>query len=210
MIYAYNFDYDGVLRSISWEGIFKAYKELARYKNKDHQDFFKNIEELKEWFNPDWRINLERLGGFDDEELDTVNEIYHSCYDPHVGVFEWAENILSDLSTRHTLALLSASSAKSIYGSIGSLQEFFSLIVCNDHVARIKPDPEGVYLIINKLKSAPDNTVIIGDTEADILAGKSAGIKTGAVKWGGITPWQELMDLKPDYAFHEPDELFSL
>ena len=84
------------------------------------------------------------------------------------------------------------------------------MLLGSDHVKEIKPDPEGIHLIMKKEKSVPENTLIIGDTEVDILAGKSAGIKTGAVKWGGITPWETLMDLKPDYAFHEPDELFSL
>ena len=65
-------------------------------------------------------------------------------------------------------------------------------------------------MILEKLNGTPGDTLIVGDTEADILAGQAAGIKTGAVKLGGITPWETLMDLKPDYAFHEPDELFSL
>lgn len=204
------FDFDGVLRSISWEGIFEAYKALAKYKGLDYKKLFKEIDEFKKWFNPDWHINLEKLGGFRADELGKINEIYHSYYDPYVGIFDWADDLLRDLSSRHELAMLSASSLNSINGSAGDLRNYFSAIIGNDHVARIKPDPEGIHLIVRKLGACYNETVLIGDTEADIVAGKSAGIKTGAVKWGGISSWDQLVSLEPDYQFHKPEELFLL
>ena len=204
------FDFDGVLRSISWEGLFKAYVALVEYKGKDYKELFGDLEEFKAWFNSDWRENLRRIGEFERREYPVTDKIFHSLYDPHIRIFPWVKTLLEDLSKRHTLALLSASSVKSIEKSLDNLSDFFSVIAGSEHVNEIKPDPEGIHLIMEKEKSAPENTLIIGDTEADILAGKSAGIKTGAVKWGGITPWEILMDLKPDYAFHEPEELFFL
>ena len=204
------FDFDGVLRSASWEGLFKAYVALVEYKGKDYKELFGDLEEFKAWFNSDWRENLRRIGEFERREYPVTDKIFHSLYDPHIRIFPWVKTLLEDLSKRHTLALLSASSVKSIEKSLDNLSDFFSVIAGSEHVNEIKPDPEGIHLILEKLNGILENTLIIGDTEADILAGQAAGIKTGAVKWGGLTPWETLMDLKPDYAFHEPEELFSL
>lgn len=204
------FDFDGVLRSISWQGIYESYIEILRYKGKDYKNFFPDLKSFQEWFDSDYKKNLNKIVEITDDEFPAVNAIYHSHYDHRVDLFPWVKDLLQELSLRHSLALLSASSSESVKKSLGDLSQFFPMLLGSDHVKEIKPDPEGIHLILEKLNGTPGNTLIVGDTEADILAGQAAGIKTGAVKWGGITPWATLMDLKPDYAFHEPDELFSL
>ena len=204
------FDFDGVLRSISWQGIYEAYIEILRFKGKDYKEFFPDLPAFQKWFDSDYKKNLNKIVEIKRDEFEAVNAVYHAHYDHRVSLFPWVDDLLKELSSRHTLALLSASSSESVRKSLGDLSRFFPMLLGSDHVKEIKPDPEGIHLIMKKEKSVPENTLIIGDTEVDILAGKSAGIKTGAVKWGGLTPWETLMDLKPDYAFHEPEELFSL
>lgn len=204
------FDFDGVLRNISWQGMFEAYIEILRFKGKDYNDFFPDLKSFQEWFDSDYKKNLNKIVEIRDDEFHAVNAIYHSYYDHRVDLFPWVKDLLQELSSRHTLALLSSSTSLSVKKSLGDLTRLFPMLLGSDHVKEIKPDPEGVHLILEKLKIPQENTLIIGDTEADILAGQAAGIKTGAVKWGGITPWETLLDLKPDYVFYKPDELFSL
>ncbi len=50
-----------------------------------------------------------------------------------------------------------------------------------DAVTRAKPDPEMVNLAINKIRCNPNDCVMIGDSPADIKAGKAAGTRTIAV-----------------------------
>ena len=123
------FDFDGVLRSASWQGLFEAYIALVEYKEKDHKEFFGNLEEFKNWFNSDWRENLRRIGEFNRKEYLVTDKIFHSHYDPHIMIFPWVKALLEDLSKRHALALLSASSIKSIEKSLDNLSGFFSVIM---------------------------------------------------------------------------------
>jgi len=48
------------------------------------------------------------------------------------------------------------------------------------------------------LKEKPENCIIVGDSEDDIITGKSAGAKTIAVLWGYRNK-EELENANPDY-----------
>ncbi len=204
-------DFDGVLRSIPWKGLLEGYRALIAYKGKGPDDFFKNLKEFREWYNLDFMKNLEAIGVFTREEYGVVDEIFHAHYDKHTRIFPWVPKLLKELSGRHELALLSSSSHDSIYESLGGLRRYFSgpIFGSDDIGKRIKPDPEGIHLIIRKMDANYADAVIIGDSDADVMAGKNAGIKTGIVGWG-IYKWEKLLSLNPDYKFKNPGKLFLL
>jgi len=54
----------------------------------------------------------------------------------------------------------------------------FNLILGEEDVDKLKPDPEVINQAMGKLHVPPDQTVIIGDSDKDILAGQAAGIRT--------------------------------
>lgn len=47
-----------------------------------------------------------------------------------------------------------------------------------------KPDPTGIETAMRFLKTAPADTVYVGDSPGDIKAGRNAGCATAAVLWG--------------------------
>jgi pyrophosphatase PpaX len=55
------------------------------------------------------------------------------------------------------------------------LSNYFDVIVTGDDVKRGKPDAEIVLEACEKLKTKPENAILVGDTETDFMAGKSAG-----------------------------------
>ena len=59
-------------------------------------------------------------------------------------------------------------------------------VVCPDHVARPKPDPEPLLLNAAQLGADPANTVYVGDHRRDIEAGRAAGMYTVAAAYGYI------------------------
>ncbi len=62
------------------------------------------------------------------------------------------------------------------------------VIVDGTHVTQHKPDPEGIELVLEKLNIVATETVMVGDTPADIGAGKNAGVAmTIAVTHGFAT-----------------------
>ena len=199
------FDCDGVLRSASWEGLFKAYLLITKHQNKDYRNFFKNLEEFKKWWNPDWRENNKNLGIIDSEDTD---KIFYECYEPYAVLSPWVPDIIEKLSQKYTLAMATNASEKSARTSLGKTAEYFSLIAGSEQVKKLKPDPEGINLILKKLNFLPSEAIMIGDMAVDVMAGKNAGIRTGVVNWG-LGEWKNLQKLKPDYKFGKPGDLLS-
>ena len=145
------FDCDGVLRSISLKGLFEAYTAIIRYNGKDYREFFTDIYGFGKWFNHDWHENFRRIGDFSENEFAIAGKIFHAHYDKYVSVFPWVRGILDELSKNHKLALLSSSSVVSVRGSLGESCDFFSLMVGSKEVSKLKPHPEGVHLIVDRL-----------------------------------------------------------
>jgi beta-phosphoglucomutase-like phosphatase (HAD superfamily) len=49
------------------------------------------------------------------------------------------------------------------------------VVVAGDEVKRGKPDAEMVIKACERLKTTPEHVILVGDTESDFMAGKSAG-----------------------------------
>lgn len=72
-----------------------------------------------------------------------------------------------------------------------------------------KPCPEPVLAVISRLKAEPGNTILIGDSENDVLSARAAGAFSGAVAYG-YSSKKELLELKPDYFFKKPSDIAKL
>lgn len=212
------FDNDGTLRSLSWEGLFAAYQAIITALGRQQCEFFENLKEFKAWFSWDWRVNVKRIGNGNSKKefLEEVNSLFHQIYDPYIKHFPWTKVILDQLVLKHKLALLTTSNVSSAIGLLEKyeLRKFFAQVVGNEQVKNIKPDPEGIFLILDQLDIKADgSTIIVGDTALDILAGKAAGIKTGLVLWREAkdeTEISSLLSLSPDYVFEKPEDLLKL
>lgn len=74
-----------------------------------------------------------------------------------------------------------------------------------------KPDPKGIQLAMKFLKTAPADTIYVGDSPGDIKAGRNAGTATAAVLWGYHKKEDfAAEDAEPDYYIAEPTELLKL
>ncbi len=68
-----------------------------------------------------------------------------------------------------------------------------------------KPDPTGVFAIMEELGAAPENCLYFGDTGTDMQTGKNAGIDTVGVLWG-FREREELEQFSPKYIISRPEE----
>ena len=64
------------------------------------------------------------------------------------------------------------------------LLKYFNLIVGSDTTSERKPSPVPVQYVLEKLDIKQDESIIVGDSNYDIEAGKKAGIRTVAVTYG--------------------------
>ncbi len=73
----------------------------------------------------------------------------------------------------------------------------------------LKPNPQGVYEILEKLDVKPEECLYIGDTGTDMLTGKAAGLYTIGVLWG-FRGRKELEDNGADAIIKHPAEIIDI
>jgi pyrophosphatase PpaX len=89
------------------------------------------------------------------------------------------------------------------------LDHFFDVMIAYDHVKKVKPDPEPIFLALEKLDSVPEETLMVGDNFHDVLAGKNAGTKTAGVAWT-IKGRDYLAKYEPDYMLENMTDLLTI
>jgi phosphoglycolate phosphatase len=87
------------------------------------------------------------------------------------------------------------------------LLKYFDLVVGSDTTSERKPSPIPIFHVLSRLNIKPEETVIVGDSNFDIEAGRAAGIKTIAVTYG-YRPVELLKDA--DYMIDKMSELVNI
>ena len=90
-----------------------------------------------------------------------------------------------------------------------ALEKYFEVLVAVEDVTEFKPDPAPVLEALKRVGAAPANALFVGDSPHDVAAGRSAGVKTAAVRWGpfGLDSFQRH---PPHYWVSEPREIPAL
>jgi phosphoglycolate phosphatase-like HAD superfamily hydrolase len=65
-----------------------------------------------------------------------------------------------------------------------SIAQFFDAVVTGSDQPR-KPAPDGIIACLGKLNLAAEDSVIVGDAKADLIAGKKAGVRVIVLSKGG-------------------------
>lgn len=90
------------------------------------------------------------------------------------------------------------------------LQARVGPVICPDHVARRKPDPEGLLMAARATGRDATRCVYVGDHERDIAAGRNAGMTTIGVLFGYIDADENPADWQADFYVEHADELNAL
>jgi len=82
------------------------------------------------------------------------------------------------LEEKYTVTLLTNNSREPTLEVLKKydMEKYFQLIIAREDVTKMKPDKEGIDLILNKLSLDRDQSVFIGDSWVDGLAAKNADI----------------------------------
>lgn len=71
-----------------------------------------------------------------------------------------------------------------------------------------KPDPAGVYRLLEKLEVTKEECLYVGDSEVDVQTGRNAGVRTIGVTWGFRTR-ETLMEAGAKTIIDRPEELLQ-
>jgi len=187
------FDMDGVLVD-SFESWFSALNHAIR--SFDLPEVSKEQFTQKYWGH-DLSNNLEKAG-LSKDIVSFCNVIYEDHID-QVRIYPKIKETLEQLKMYKKAIITNTpkSCALQILERF-NLAQYFETVVTIDHVKQGKPDPGLIYKACEELGVKPSDTVIIGDTESDIQAGKAAGCTVIGVR------------IQADYSIRSLDELLSI
>ena len=89
------------------------------------------------------------------------------------------------------------------------LSDRCDVLICPDHVAQVKPHPEGLFMAAKKINCHASTVAYIGDHDRDIEAGRAAGMKTIAAAYGYIGETQNVEDWHADSIAKHPQDIHS-
>jgi pyrophosphatase PpaX len=141
----------------------------------------------------------------DDSEVDALIAKYREyqlanhdrlvkCYDQVVETVDFIR------AAGHPVAVVTSKTgwlAKRGLDHVG-LGPHFDVIVGCDICQRHKPDPEPVFIALEKLGYEPPDAAFVGDSVYDIEAGNAAGVTTVAALWGPFAR-EDLAASRPTY-----------
>lgn len=90
---------------------------------------------------------------------------------------------------------------------VHGLGGFFGAVVCGDDLATHKPDPAGLLRAIELLGAKAEETVFMGDADADVLGGRAAGVHTIFVHHGRAAPAH--IHSQAAEVYREPGEAYA-
>jgi HAD superfamily hydrolase (TIGR01549 family) len=138
---------------------------------------------------------------------------YYECYRAQVSsrglVFPGIIDLLRTIKgSGRRLALFTGVEKIMMEYTLGpfKLSEYFEARITADDIQKSKPDPEGINLALNRIRADAKESMYIGDSPADMIAGKRAGVLTGAALWSPENRGDPTTE-HPDYEFRSVQQL---
>jgi phosphoglycolate phosphatase len=137
--------------------------------------------------------------------LAAYREVYRERKHGATSVIAGVPEMLSRLGGRKSTATTKGTQ------STRAMLEQFGLARHFDHVQGTdgfpaKPEPDVLMKSLEVFGAAPEECLLVGDAPADMEAGRRAGVKICAVRYGYGDP-AELAKFNPDYWIDDPREL---
>lgn len=159
--------------------------------------------------------SLKAAGDTDASRIEEGMEIYGRIFDQnctyHVTPYEGIPEMLKALKDKGIqLAVLSnkpdrqtVKVVKAIFG-----EELFDYAQGQKEGIRRKPEPDGVWYLMEQMHVSKEECLYIGDSEVDAATGRNAGLKTIGVLWG-FRDRKTLETAGADDVIDRPDELLQ-
>lgn len=153
----------------------------------------------------------ELLPGYTPGQCDDLVQDYRAIYPARdhrsTRVFPGVREALAALDGRKSTATTKATS------TARTVLEKFGLIGYFDHVQGTdgfpyKPAPDVIFTSLNALGARPEDCLFVGDSPADMEAGRRAGVRVCAVRYG-YGDRAEMERFQPDYWVSDLRELVT-
>jgi phosphoglycolate phosphatase len=201
------FDFDGVLVD-SGKDIANAVNYTLKRFDKDTID----INTIVSYVGDGAESLLRRsFGGLSEEDMMKALPIYKQYYLEHcVDETTLYPNVIALLETFGLVKFaIATNKPEELTNSILEkfhIDKYFDMVIGPESVTKLKPNPEGIYKAMEALNVSSSRTLIVGDSDTDIFAGKSAGIYTCGHK-NGLGDVKKLFEAQPDFIIEDIIEI---
>lgn len=209
------FDLDGTLTDSVESIAYSANRAIAAF------GFTPNpVEAYKHFAGDGADIMLERslvaAGDVNLEYFEPVKQKYKELFQkdcmyqvkPYEGIVELLK-ILKEKNIK--IAVLSNKPHNRAVDVVEALfgKDYFDIIMGQSKHIKRKPSPDGALIIADELGLLTSECIYIGDTNTDMITGKSANMFTVGVTWG-FRERQELEENNADYIIDSPLQLLEI
>lgn len=144
--------------------------------------------------------------------LSTFEKHYSTYLNSASTLYQGVEQTLQLLKSRgYKIALVTNKAEQFLPELLNNfhISDYFDLLLGGDTLAENKPHPMQVNFASEKLKVSKAETVMVGDSKNDILAGQNALVKTIALTYG-YNYGEPVANLNPDFIINQFNELLDL
>lgn len=202
------FDFDGTLAD-TLPVCFQAFQSV--FKKFDDREV--DVEEIKAMFGPSETgiIRANVKSEHHDQAIEHYYETYADMHNQFVSTNEEIDRLLKSLKKKgFKLGIVTGKAKRSLDISLNilSMNDLFDVMITGDDVTSPKPHPEGIHKALEQLNIDHSHAVFIGDSNADILAGKEANVHTIGVQWLPNYQSNEF-EVQPDRILKRVDEFIT-
>ena len=156
---------------------------------------------------------LKAAGDTDASRIEEGMEIYGRIFDRnctyHVTPYEGIPEMLKALKDKGIhLAVLSNKPDRQTVKVVKAIFGLFDYAQGQKEGIRRKPEPDGVWYLMEQMHVSKEECLYIGDSEVDAATGRNAGLKTIGVLWG-FRDRKTLETAGVDDLIDRPDELLQ-
>jgi phosphoglycolate phosphatase len=89
------------------------------------------------------------------------------------------------------------------------IADYFATVLCGDEVERKKPDPQPLLTVAERLQTAAERSMMIGDSMSDVKAARAAGFSIVCMSYG-YNHGEDIRDYHPDAVVDSMDEIRNI
>ena len=205
------FDFDGTVMNTndviiaSWQHTFRTIDGKEREVSEIARTFGEPIVKTMKRLFPQVPV---------EESLKIYRSYQYDYFDDLVTLFPGMKELLVKLrKTGYKTGLVTSRMRNTTFRGLEKfeLTDLFDAVVTCDDTNVHKPDPEPVFIALDKLGTKPEKTVMLGDTMYDIMCANNAGVTSILVGWA-IAPTEEEIkgENGPDFIMKDAADLFRI
>ncbi|OFI06794.1 pyrophosphatase PpaX [Clostridium acetireducens DSM 10703] len=208
MIKAVLFDLDGTLINTN-----SAVIESFKYTFKKHLGIKIPEEEITKTFGEPLYDVMER---YDKENAELMVNIYREynekIHDEFAKSFNGVEDALNILKSKGLKLGVVTSKRRDMAErglNLFNISKYMDIVITPENTKMHKPKGEPALKACELLNICPEESLMVGDSQNDILCGKNAGCYTCLVKYTAV-PLEHVMKYKPDYVIENMLEVVDI